>query len=263
MSTKQFKGESAYTHHKQRGLNSICGMLCGMYSQIKWLRKTILIDCTAGDGMATEIDGMTSEPSPRIIAEHARKNRMDCLLIERSKKMFDELMKQPPKGAIMVNAYAHEALAKMPLEDYDGGMVYIDPNGLIPGVARIAKQLQRMPRCDILVNITGTGLKRTSTAISEHVLDHFERRYWYIRMSGCKYQWAMMLGTSIKPEMMGKKMPTFREIGSDDGSLILSHLDLTREQIKDRGLDNERIKQLRGLPELSRVSEHPCFPGFG
>lgn len=121
------------------------------------------------------------------------------------------------------------------------GLIYCDPNTIDVPYEKLAEFNHLAPRMDILINVTATSLKRTEHIKGltlEGMLNHINKKHWWIRTPYSKWQWTMFLGMNTDVfktrnlRIEGKQLELV-PLESEAGQAHFTRATLTVPELKD------------------------------
>jgi hypothetical protein len=233
------------------------------------------LDLSAGPGRYYDEAGLTVEGSPLIALLTARLLRLPLVAVfyEQVLSTMGELQgaltphfAQPPhcltqafcwagsqehsQEALLVHGDAQALmpglLAQWRLDAEQRnrkhvGLVYSDPNGLIP-FALLAEAARALPQCDILIQAGGTSHKRQYYNESnglcstfEELLDTIKKQHWLIRDLYGAQQWTFLLSSNWKDMTRKLSGQSFHALCSPEGRSIMRRLTTRARDLDGQG----------------------------
>lgn len=240
MPIKNGIGQSEYTPIKLAHFRQILETHIAITSAVikknkYWNQQYLYIDATAGPGYYPNYSQL-HKGSPLIFAECVGKRDLPyaACLIEEDANHLRTLMSNVPTGFQFDphhGRYEDIIPIIMDHEDkYQLGLLYIDPNNVMPNIDIIKHVSDNRPRMEILVYLSASALKRTN----KHLIDYIQsgKKSWLIRQGFGKWQYTFLLGTNSPDKIFRNKFETIEMFSVDTpkGQERFEHMQYTKKQ---------------------------------
>jgi hypothetical protein len=233
------------------------------------------LDLSAGPGRYYDQAGLTQEGSPLIALLMARLLRLPLVAVLYEKHLathgelrsaltphfaepprctpqafFFPATEEHPQQALLVYGDAQVLvpglLAQWRLDAEEQnrkhlGLIYSDPNGLIP-FALLEEAARSLPQCDVLIYAGGTTHKRQYyndrnglCSTFEEMLDTIKKQYWLIRDPFGAQQWTFLLGSNWKKMPRKLSGQGFHDLHSPEGQSIMRRVNRRAKDLDGQG----------------------------
>lgn len=258
MPIKNGVGQSQYTLIKLTHLQQIMDTHIAITSAVinnnpYWNQQYLYIDATAGPGYY-QGDTQLYKGSPLIFAESIKKTNIPYVayLIEQDANHLQTLSSNIPDGFqcnLRHGCYEEIILDITNHKDNNQlGLLYIDPNNVMPNIDIIKHVSEYRPKMEILVYLSAAALKRTNKQLINYIQSG--KTSWLIRQSFGKWQYTFLLGTNSPDNIFHSKFESIEMFSLDTakGKERFMRMQYTKKQ-------REQLYQLP-LPFLELTKKH-------
>lgn len=246
-------GQSGYTAIKEDHYGRLLGWHIGVTQRAiqndkqigrwNWRPSYLLIDATSGSG--TLEDGSAGSPLVALDKLSKMSIAWRAVFIEESLDVFASLDMALPNGQNIEKRCARyqDVFRQLERDDRQLGLLYIDPNGT-PDFAAICELTRTLPRLEVLLSFTSTGIKRagkTDVRVDEWI-KRIGKRFWLVRKPYTSWRWSFLLGSDTV--IFNKRYPRIEmePATSEQGQHWLELLSYTDEE--RRGKDQPPLTGL-------------------
>ncbi len=213
MPIKNGIGQSQYTPIKLTHLRQIMETHIAITSAVinkntYWNKQYLYIDATAGPGYYPG-DAELHKGSPMIFAESIENNKMpyEAYFIEQDTNHLKTLISHIPANFQCNPRHGcYEDIIPVITNQEDKkqlGLLYIDPNNVMPDINTIKHVSEYRPKMEILVYLAAAALKRTDKQLVNYI--ESGKKSWLIRKSFGKWQYTFLLGTNSPDRIFHNK----------------------------------------------------------